>query len=323
MKRLLRVTALIAVLALLSLPTMAAWAPARPIEFTVVYPAGGGMDTTARILAKHSAKHFGADLVVVNREGGGGLIGHAYLAAQARPDGYTVGVLATTLVSDILLNKAPFKIGDFKAIGYINETPITWVTRADSIYAKMTVKEIFEYAKANPGKINIGVIPNNGFEYTVIGAELNTNAKFTKVPFQGGAPGITALLGGHIDITCAYFSEFQGHLEAGTLKAVAVASEYRDPFLPNTPTFKESGIDVPTIFGAWRFLAVPTKTPDEITTYLENSLSKALRDSELIKAYKAVGIVVGEPYMNAKETQARLLEIYNETAKFYKALGKI
>jgi len=297
--------------------------PEKPIELTVVYPAGGGMDTTARILSKHATEYVGVDLPVVNRTGGGGLVGHTYLAKQAPKDGYSLGVFANTVVPEILLRNANYTIDDLRPITFINVTPITWVTRADSQWADMTVQEIFAYAKENPGEISIGVIPDNVFEYTVVGAELNTDAEFTKVTFQGGAPGITALLGGHIDITCAYFSEFQSQYEAGELKPIAVASEYRSQNMPDIPTFKEEGVEVPTIFGAWRYIVAPAGISDERFAYLEEKFMEALKDPELKQAYEDVGIFVGNPYMNSEETTARLKEIFNETKEFFEAIGKI
>ncbi len=297
--------------------------PEKPIELTVVYPAGGGMDVTARILAKYAKSYVGTDLIVINRTGGGGLIGHTYIAKQAKPDGYSLGVLASTIVPDILLKNPPFSIDDIEPITFINETPVTWVARADSKWGKMDPAEIFEYARENPGEINIGVIPDNTFEYTVVGAELNTGVEFTKVSFQGGAPGITALMGGHIDITCAYFSEFQSQYEAGILKPIAVASEVRSPNMPETPTFKELGVDVPTIFGAWRFIAAPVGIPKDRFDYLEKKFMEALKDPELIEAYKEVGIYVGNPYMNSSETKARLHEIYEGMREFFISIGKI
>lgn len=297
--------------------------PEKSIELTVVYPAGGGMDTTARILSKHAKEYIGVDLPVVNRTGGGGLVGHTYLAKQAPKDGYSLGVFANTVVPEILLRDANYTIDDLKPIAFINVTPITWVIRSDSKWADMSVQEIFEYAKENPGEINIGVIPDNVFEYTVVGAELNTGAEFNKVTFQGGAPGITALLGGHIDITSAYFSEFQSQYEAGELKPIAVASEYRSENMPDVPTFKEIGVEVPTIFGAWRYIVAPAGISEDRFEYLEEKFSEALRDPELKEAYEEVGIFVGNPYMTSEETTARLKEIYNETKEFFEAIGKI
>ena len=102
--------------------------PTQPIEFTVVYPAGGGMDVTARLLAKYVEKHSGDRIIVNNRTGGAGMVGHAYLATQAKPDGYTVGVLANLVWGDACCGpKNRWSLADLEPIGYVNTDALTWV----------------------------------------------------------------------------------------------------------------------------------------------------------------------------------------------------
>lgn len=297
--------------------------PEQPIELTVVYPAGGGMDTTARVLSAHADEYLGVDLPVINRTGAGGLTGHHYIAKQADTDGYDVGVLANTYVIDALTRDAAFDINDIEPITFINETAISWVVRADSKWAEMSTEEIFDYARENPGEVSISVIPDNAFEYAVVGAEINTGVEFNKVSYDGGAPGITAMLGGHVDIASGYFSEFQSQYEAGEVVPIGVASENRTPEMPDVPTFAEQGIDVPTIFGAWRFLAVPAGVSEERISILEEKFMEAFKDQELMEAYEDVGIYLGEPYMNRQETKERLLEISNDSEKLFKEMGVI
>jgi len=103
--------------------------PTQPIEFTVVYPAGGGMDLTARLLAKFSEQVSGDKILVNNRTGGAGMVGHAYLATQAKPDGYTVGILANLVWGDaILRGQGKWSLSDIETIAYINSDALTWVS---------------------------------------------------------------------------------------------------------------------------------------------------------------------------------------------------
>src|SRR3954467_7762777 len=125
--------------------------PTGPIEYTVVYPAGGGMDVTARLLAKHVEKWRGDKIVVNNRTGGAGMVGHAYLATQAKPDGYTVGVLANLVWGDALLRaQNRWSVPHLEAIGYVNTDALTWVSSTEGPYKGMSVKDIVQAAKDKP-----------------------------------------------------------------------------------------------------------------------------------------------------------------------------
>ena len=115
--------------------------PAQPIEFTVVYPAGGGMDVTGRLLAKYVEKHSGERIIVNNRTGGAGMVGHTYLATQAKPDGHTVGVLANLVWGDAMLRaQGRWTLADLEPIGYLNTDALTWVGRTEGPYKGTFVK---------------------------------------------------------------------------------------------------------------------------------------------------------------------------------------
>lgn len=161
--------------------------PTQPIELVVVYPAGGGMDYTARLLAKYMEKHFDQKVIVNNRTGGAGMIGHNYLATQAKNDGYTLGVVANTLWADSLLranNRWTYK--DFEPIAFLNYDPLTWAVSTDGALKDKTLKQIIDDAKAKPGAMRVAVLAGNTAEMLVENVELASGAKFTKVPFQGG-----------------------------------------------------------------------------------------------------------------------------------------
>ncbi|HUX25107.1 MAG TPA: tripartite tricarboxylate transporter substrate-binding protein, partial [Burkholderiales bacterium] len=139
--------------------------PDRPISFVVSYPPGGGMDITARTLAAQMERVTGYQFRVENRAGGGAIIGNSYMAKQAKPDGYTVGILANpTLFINILKQGAQFKKDDLEAVAGITFAPVAWFARTDSEFGKMDFKQIIDYAKKNPGKVKVGVIPNGSFD---------------------------------------------------------------------------------------------------------------------------------------------------------------
>src|SRR5918992_1383734 len=190
--------------------------PTQPIEFTVVYPAGGGMDVAARLLAKYAEKWSGDRIIVNNRTGGAGMVGHAYLATQAKPDGYTVGVLANLMWGDAMLRaQGRWSYTDLEPIAYVNTDALTWVAQTEGPYTGYSLKQFIQAAKDKPGTIRIATVPGSMWEYLVEQVEANTGAKFLRVPFQGGGAGITGLVGGNVDLAQGFYSEFRGHQDAG------------------------------------------------------------------------------------------------------------
>jgi tripartite-type tricarboxylate transporter receptor subunit TctC len=297
--------------------------PRKPIELVVVYPAGGGMDVTARVLAKHLPKYVGTKCVVVNKTGAAGLIGHAYLIQSAPKDGYTVGVVANTLIyDDLLRSEGKWSYNDLKALAYITFTPINWIVKKDSKFGDYSLKKIVDYAKEHPNEVKISMTAANFFEFLVSKVEMSTGAKFNMIPFQGGAPGVTALLGGHVDVASCFLGEFKSHMEAGTVKAIGAAGIERFAYLPDTPTFNEAlGVD-DIFFGVYRYVAVPTGVPDDRAVFLEAAIQAALRDPEVIKDYEKIGVPVTK-YLDGPSTEKELLQQYDMIKQVLTSLGKI
>ena len=215
--------------------------PTEPITFVVVYPAGGGMDVTARMLAKYVEKYIDNRVIVENRTGGTGLIGHNYLATQAKNDGYTVGILAGNYfwLDDLLRAKGKWSYRNMEAVAYINEDPNTWIVSTDGSLKDKSLKDVIELAKQKPDTIKVAIGVETSSQFLVEDVEMISGAKFTQVPFQGGAPAVVAMLGGHIDIAGYYYSEYKSHLEAGKVKVLGQAGAERSVYFPNTPTFNE------------------------------------------------------------------------------------
>lgn len=297
--------------------------PNRPINFVVSYPPGGGMDITARTLAAQMERVTGYQFRVENRGGGGGIIGNTYVATQAKPDGYTVGVLANpTLIINILKQGANFKKDDLQAIAGITFAPVAWFTRADSQFGKMDFNQILAYAKTNPEKVKVGVIPNASFDMATRIVEKQKGVKFTVVPFPGGKPSVVALLGGNVDISAAYYDEVDQYLKAGTLKALAVADNSPAPQLAGTPTMKE--LNIPMASGTWgadRFVAVPKGTSKEIKDYLAYLIQKTLADKQTRDAFEKVGIELQAKTM--AEEQQRFDESYAAVREYLKSIGEL
>jgi tripartite-type tricarboxylate transporter receptor subunit TctC len=298
--------------------------PTQPIEFVVVYPAGGGMDVTARVLAKYVEKLTDQRVVVANRTGGAGLIGHTYLATQAKNDGYTVGILANPfwVEDEILRAKGKWTYKDLTPVGFINYDPVTWIVTTDGPFKDKPVQEIVAQAKAKPGTVKIAIAPDGAFQFLAEGVEAVTGAKFVKVPFQGGAPGVTALVGGHVDVATGFLAEYRGHLDAGKVRVVAVAGAERSIFFPQVPTFNESLGAKDLVWLAWRFAAVPKGVPADRLRYLEAAIDAAMHDRELIDEYKKLGVIAGTRYLKAKETTDEIERFYLGHKEFLTKSGR-
>jgi putative tricarboxylic transport membrane protein len=298
--------------------------PTQPIEFVVVYPAGGGMDTTARLLGKYVEKYTDQRVIVVNKTGGAGFIGHTYLATQAKPDGYTIGIVSNAIWGDAM-QKAQGKWShkNVEPLAFLNYDPVTWIVSTDGIFKDKAVADIAAAVKARPGTVKVAIVPNISFEFIAEQVETLAGGKLVKVPFQGGAPGITALLGGHVDVATGFPAEYRGHLDAGKVKVVAVAGEQRSPNFPNVPTFNEALGTRNIVWSAWRFAAVPRGVPADRKRWLEAALDAALHDPELIAEYKKTGAIVERRYQGVAEMEGEIDKMARLEAEFLRSTGRI
>ncbi|MBI2205055.1 MAG: tripartite tricarboxylate transporter substrate binding protein [Candidatus Rokubacteria bacterium] len=298
--------------------------PTQPLEFVVVYPAGGGMDTTARLLGKYVEKYTDHRVVVVNKTGGAGFIGHTYLATQAKPDGYTVGVLAGGVWSDAMQKaKDKWSHKNFEAVAFINYAPVTWIVSTEGRFKDKSLKDVAAAIKREPGTVKAAIVPSISFEFLAEQVETKAGGKVVKVPFQGGAPGVTALLGGHVDIATGFLSEYRGHLEADKVKVVATAAEQRTSDMPQVPTFNEVLGAKNMVWSAWRFAAVPRGVPADRKKYLEAVLAAALRDPELQAEYRKTGSIVDNPYANAAAVDAAIDKLAALEREFLAGTGRL
>lgn len=298
--------------------------PTQPIEYTVVYPAGGGMDLTGRLLGKFAEKASGDRILVNNRTGGAGMVGHTYLATQANPDGYTVGILANLVWGDAMLrSQGKWAYTDLEPIAYINSDPLTWVSSSEGPYKGMTAKQIIQIAKDKPGTVRVAVVPGSMWEYLVEQIETSTGAKFLRVPFQGGGPGIIALLGGNVDVAQGFYGEFRGFLDAGKIVPIAIASNDRTPYLKNTPTFNEIYGTKDYVWNIIRFAVVPKGTPADRKVYLAATIQAALKNPELITEYQKLGAYFDPNLVKSAQVTADLNALAQREREFYVKTGRM
>ncbi len=261
--------------------------PERPVEIIVGFPAGGVVDLVARTGADATKPFFPQPLVVNNKPGGAGVIGMAQVY-QAKPDGYSLCLLTDTglLVSTQLMGDLPFKgPNDFSLVIKMCILPEVFVVGPKVPWK--TMKELLDYAKANPGKIRVGHsgIGSTGHLHM---ADLAYEAKvqFTDVPYSGAAPSITAVIGGHVDASVlAVQPAILGNVKAGQMKILATWNAKRLAELPDVPTLKEMGYNTMTQ-GSYYFLGGPKGMPSQVVDTLYDAFKKGMQTDSYQKFAK-------------------------------------
>jgi len=249
--------------------------PKRPITITVGSAAGGGTDVMARSLAE--SLDVGVAVNVVNKPGASGTVAASELA-NAKPDGYTINIgmpAATYIVPHT--QKLSYTRESLRNIAVISpDEPLVFCVVPDS---PIKTFEDFKALMASDKPVNLGTA-NPGSVGNVALNDLimrwNSDANKSIVPFQGSAQSITALLGGHIDITVADLLEVTGRVANGTLRAIAVFGDKRADSLPDVPCMKELGVEDTGYAVAWKWVQVPADTPEEIVDYLKEAVNKAV-----------------------------------------------
>ena len=260
-------------------PQTASGFPNRPIELVVPFQAGGGTDALARSFGEAARKHMPQSILVINKPGASGAIGWQDVM-NARPDGYRLAVITVELAILPHMGVAKFNADDLQPIARLNADPAAITVRADAPWN--TVEEFLAAARKDPGAIGVGNSgPGSIWHLAAASLEEKTGVKFGHVPFQGAAPAVLALLGGHIQAVAVSPAEVTTYVQGGKLKMLAVMADQRAKGFENVPTLKERNIDLS--IGTWRGLAAPKNTPPEVVAYLkkvaqESSNEPAFRD---------------------------------------------
>jgi tripartite-type tricarboxylate transporter receptor subunit TctC len=269
---------------------MAADYPTKPIQVTVPYPPGGLTDLIPRILEAKLASTLGQPIIVVNKPGGGGVVG-IKLAATAKPDGYTILTVPPSIVMiPILKPDIGFKMENFIPIGLAASTPNVISVKADAPWK--TLNDLIQDVKKNPGKFTYstaghGTTPHFAGELF----NLITGGNTIHVPMGGEGPATVGLLGGHVDITYVGLGVVSSHLKAGTLRALAMMCDKRIKDFPSVPTTKELGYPK-LMTTSWQGQFFPAKTPKEIVMKVAKAFETALKDKEVISKIEKTGMLV-------------------------------
>ncbi len=298
-------------------PALAAY-PDRPITMVVPFAAGGPTDVIARVVAEPMSRTLGRQVVIENVSGAGGTTGITR-AARAAPDGYTImmGHMGTHGAAPALypgLKYDPTK--DFAPIGLAAGTPILIVARKD--FPAKDLKELVSYVKANAEKLNEAHAGVGSVSFTTC-TLLNSllRVKPTRVAYRGTGPALNDLVARQVDYMCDQIVNLVPQIQAGTIKAYAVASPARSPALPNVPTTKEGGLPEFQV-SAWNAIFAPRGTPPDVVKKLNGALVKALDDPATRKRLLELGADLSDEASRTPEGLQKHVE--REVARWNRVL---
>lgn len=266
--------------------------PERQVKFVVPYPPGGFNDTLARVSAEKLGKMWNQVVVVENRPGGNTTVGNVSVA-RAPADGYTIlitplpfsalpGLYGATLPYDALK--------DFQPLVWAGSTQNALVVRND--LPVNNVRELLEYARKNPGKLNYGSTGSGSSNHLTMELLMKmADVKLAHIPYKGSAPAVTAILGGDIDVLFDNIPNVLPHIKAGKMKVIGVSGAQRSVLLPETPTVAEAGVPGFEV-NVWFGMQVPAGTPRPVVEKLNRDIVTLLKEPDVVQRFRNQGVEV-------------------------------
>ena len=290
-------------------PARAQGYPDKPIRFVVPYPPGGGTDVIARIVQERFSVLLGQSVIIENRGGAAGSLGSDVVAKSA-PDGYTVlFTLSSHTINPSIYPKLPFNtVKDFEPVGTVASLPQILVANPQLPVAN--VAELIALAKAKPDSLSFASV-GNGSPGHLAGElfKLRTGTKMTHVPYRGGGPAVTDVMGGQVPLLWVSIPAAAQFVKAGKLKALAVSTVKRSAAFPDVPTMQEAGVADFEV-DSWYAMFVPAKTPKAIVEKLNAALNTIVREPDIRDKLLAQGSegVGGTPQALGKIVDAELVK---------------
>lgn len=308
----MKVSALSALTAAAPFPALAAEWPSKPVKMVVAFPVGGPTDTVARLIAHKLSERLDQTIIVDNRPGASGSVGTSQFI-RSRPDGYTISMFGMpALIAPIVHQNNLYDVRkDFTCVATVYDLPYVIVVNPKLLPDVNDLQQLI--AKTKTEEINYSS-PGAGSIAHLAMEQLRSLGKFDMlhIAYNGSAPAITDLIGGHISVMMADMIAAMPHIKNGTLKAIALGSDTGKAFLPEVKTIAEqgfAGFDA----SSWSGLVVPNKTPQEVSDRLNKELSVLLADPELQKQMMQVGAMA--TYEPADKMKARLNSEYDRWNK--------
>jgi tripartite-type tricarboxylate transporter receptor subunit TctC len=299
----------------LSSPALAQDAyPSKPIRIIVGYAAGGGNDIIVRVMQPEMSKGLGQPVIVENKPGAQSIIA-AETVAKAAPDGYTIlmGPSGPMTINPATYSKLPYDARrDFAPISLICQFPL--IVAVSAALPVKSIKELIEYAKANPAKANYSSSAGI-FQVTTELFKQRTATRFVMIPYKSSGESVQALLSGDVMVTIVDPPPVSGPLKAGTVRGLAITSAQRHPSWPDLPTMAEAGVpdmEVPV----WTAFFAPAKTPSAVIARLHKEVARAVHTPEVRARFAQMGLdPVGSTPDELAKVVARDLEKYTAVAK--------
>ncbi|WP_076999745.1 tripartite tricarboxylate transporter substrate binding protein [Variovorax sp. KK3] len=289
--------------------------PTKPIKLIVPYPPGGGTDVIARIVQERFQQQLGQPVLIDNRGGAAGSIG-TEVAAKSAADGYTVlFTLSSHTINPAIYAKLPFDTQkDFEPVAMVASLPQILV--ANPSFPASNVAELVALAKSKPGTLSYATV-GNGSPGHLAGElmKLRTGTELTHVPYRGGGPAVTDVMGGQVPLLWVSIPAAAQFVKAGKLKALAVSTTKRSAAFPDVPTMQEAGIADFEV-DSWYAMFVPTKTPKAAIDKLNRVVNTVVREQEIRDKLLAQGSegVGGTPEQLGKVVSTELVR-WNKLAK--------
>ncbi|GAB7389117.1 tripartite tricarboxylate transporter substrate binding protein [Bacillaceae bacterium] len=293
--------------------------PNKPIELIIPYSAGGGTDVTARTLIRTVSKYLPnqVSVVPVNKPGASGTIGLAELM-QANPDGYKLS-MATIGNLSIQPNygNTPYSYDSFEPILIVTSVPHVLVVKADAPWK--TIDEWFDYVKKNPNAFSYSTPGKGNTQHlNMEGVALKDGLKLKHVPYDGAAPALTALLGGHVQGAVVQVHEAKPFVDSGKLRVLANIGTTPSDAMKDVPLLHERGY---IGFNAWTGIVAPKGTPREVLAILHDAFKKALEDPDVVNEFKKLGIA--PTYSGPEEFKKIAEETFKSAGEIAKQVGLI
>lgn len=301
---------------LIGMPAMGAEYPTKPITLVIPYPAGGSTDVTGRVWAAAAKKYFGQPVVVENKGGGGGTVGPNLVIAKP-PDGYTLGIMASTTVTiSWHMGKCNFDpIEDVRHIMRYSGYLYGFVVRADSPWK--TFPEFVKHVKQNPDKVTYGTTGvGTGPHLAMEQISFLAGMKMTHVPYKGGAECNSALLGGHVD-SVSDSTSWGPLVDAGKFRLLVVYTAARSSRYPDVPTLKELGYDM--VFPSPLEIMGPKALPEPIVQKVHDAFQKAMDDAEYQAILKKYDMTT--TYLNSQDCEKAVRKEAEDLKKIVTMLG--
>ncbi|MGJ8624999.1 MAG: Bug family tripartite tricarboxylate transporter substrate binding protein [Yoonia sp.] len=292
--------AAVAALSLVASGAVAQSFPEGPITWVVNWPAGGGQDTTSRLVADRLSDVLGVPVVIENYDGAGGLTGMRELAS-ADPDGYTIGMLGSSSVIQQYTTDEPVMMDQLDVLSFFGPDPGALTVGADTPY--MTLDDYVAAVKEAPGDVPNGNDPPGGASYisaaimeSALGLELN------KIPYAGYAPTVTALLGGEVESATVPIPQVLEYVDSGDVRILGVMAGSPHFLAPDVSTFEAQGYEV--LAGDFRAVVAPAGLPEDVAATLSDALVEVLSSDDFVTAANAAGYMI-EP-LGSEEASARI-----------------